>query len=230
MWEVMSECHKRQFQIIAAAQITEARISGRSESHKQITIHLENELLSLSSSFFKWINAQKFYLRAINNWLMKCVSIPQPKKNRRRRRAYDPTRDSGPPVYVTCGVWMEKLDSLNEKRVTDSIKGLASETLRFLPRQEKNLRKGLNRASSMLLKAEDGGSESTVTMLRDDASEDWVSGFDRFRSSMVGFLGQLNEYAGSSVKLYEDLKEGIEDAKSKYEQFKAQQESLPSAV
>lgn len=83
----------------------------------------------------------------------------------------------------------------------------------------------------MFLKTEDVGSESTVTMLRDDASEEWVSGFDRFRSSMVGFLGQLNEYAGSSVQLYEDLTKGIEDAKSKYQQFKAQQEAaLQSAV
>lgn len=207
MWEVMFECHKLQFQVISVAyNNTHSKISIKSDSHRQITIHLENELSSLSSSFTKWISAQKFYLQAINNWLVKCVSLPQ-KSSRRKRRvpAPPPLRNFGPPIYATCSVWLDLLDWLPSKELTDSIKSLASETSHFLPRQEKNQGKS--------------GSETAVNLLADDASEDWISGFDRFRSSLVGFLGQLNNFSENSVQMYADLKKAIQDAKIKYDEL-----------
>lgn len=207
MWEVMFECHKLQFQVISVAyNNAHSKISIKSDSHRQITIHLENELSSLSSSFTKWISAQKFYLQAINNWLVKCVSLPQ-KSSRRKRRAPPPPplRDFGPPIYATCSVWLDLLDWLPSKELTDSIKSLASETSHFLPRQEKNQGKS--------------GSETAVNLLADDASEDWISGFDRFRSSLVGFLGQLNNFSENSVQMYADLKKAIQDAKIKYDEL-----------
>lgn len=207
MWEVMFECHKLQFQVISVAyNNAHSKISIKSDSHRQITIHLENELSSLSSSFTKWISAQKFYLQAINNWLVKCVSLPQ-KSSRRKRRAPPPPplRNFGPPIYATCSVWLDLLDWLPSKELTDSIKSLASETSHFLPRQEKNQGKS--------------GSETAVNLLADDASEDWISGFDRFRSSLVGFLGQLNNFSENSVHMYADLKKAIQDAKIKYDEL-----------
>ncbi|KAK4762940.1 hypothetical protein SAY86_008708 [Trapa natans] len=52
-------------------------IRDRELQHRQITINLETELNSLSSSFSKWVNAQKSYLQAIYNWLEKCVLMLQ---------------------------------------------------------------------------------------------------------------------------------------------------------
>uniref|UniRef100_A0A5B6ZX80 DUF632 domain-containing protein n=1 Tax=Davidia involucrata TaxID=16924 RepID=A0A5B6ZX80_DAVIN len=65
MWEVMFQCHKLQFHIISIAYNNgNSKISIQSESHRQITIHLENELSSLYTSFTKWIGAQKSYVQA----------------------------------------------------------------------------------------------------------------------------------------------------------------------
>ncbi|OWM69083.1 protein ROLLING AND ERECT LEAF 2 [Punica granatum] len=226
MWEVMFECHKRQFQIISAAQIvTDLAASMRSESHRQITLNLESDLNSLAVSFVKWINAQKSYLQSIDNWLHKCVSIPQKTTRRRRGTPAPQIRKFGPPIYVTCGVWLETLDSLPTKPVTDSIKALTVETSRFLPRQDKNRGKSLSRAPSTLGRAEDG-TDSAVNKLRDDASEDWGSGFDCFRSGLVGFLGQLNDYSEAAVKKYAELNKAIENAKAVYEQFKSQSQQV----
>lgn len=206
MWEVMFECHKLQFQIISVAyNDTHSKISIKSDSHRQITIHLENELNSLSSSFTKWISAQKVYLQAINNWLVKCVSLPQKSSRRKRRLPPPPLRNFGPPIYATCAVWLDLLAELPSKDLTDSIKSLASETSHFLPRQEKNQGKS--------------GSETAVNLLADDVSEDWISGFDRFRSSLVGFLGQLNNFSERSVQKYAELKKDIQDAKIKYDKM-----------
>lgn len=220
MWEVMFECHKRQVQIISEAQIVSDRAAlMQSEYRRQTTINLETELNSLSSSFVKWINAQKSYLQAIDNWLHKCVLMPQKTTKKRRRAPAPKIRNHGPPIYVTCGVWLENLESLPTNAVTDSIKALAVETSRFLPLQEKNRGKNPNHASSTLQKAEDG-TDSAVSMLRDDASEDQGSCFDRFRSALLRFLEQLNGYSESTANKYADLDRAIKNSKSNYEQFK----------
>ncbi|KAK2641004.1 hypothetical protein Ddye_022767 [Dipteronia dyeriana] len=210
MWEVMFECHKLQYHIISVAYYNgNSRISILSDTHRQITIHLVNELSSLSSSFTKWASAQKSYLRAINNWLCKCVSLQQKSSKRKRKQAAPSLRNHGPPIYVTCGEWLdrlEKLETLKAKDVVDSVKGLAAETTRFIPHQEK--KHGKN--------ATHNGSDSAVNIMRDEISEDWISGFDRFRSSLVGFLGQLNTFSGSSATLYAELRRDIELAKTSY--------------
>ncbi|KAJ9189088.1 hypothetical protein P3X46_000419 [Hevea brasiliensis] len=213
MWVVMFECHKLQFHIISIAYTNgSAKISIQSESHRQIVILLENELNSLSSCFTKWIGAQKSYLQAINDWLFKCVLLPEkPTKKKRKQQSPSLTlRRSGPPIYVTCGTWLDKVEALPAKQVVDATKGLAGETAHLLPRQEKNQGKSANPGS---WKA-DNGSDSGINMLRDEASEDCISGFEHFRSSLEGFLGQLNNFAECSVRMYGELQKAIQDAKN----------------
>ncbi|KAJ6365541.1 hypothetical protein OIU76_030340 [Salix suchowensis] len=224
MWEVMFECHKLQFNIITIAYNNcNARLSIQSESRRQVTVHLEKELSLLSSSFMKWIGAQISYLQAINSWLFKCVSL-QHKPSRRKRRQPEPSttlRYYGPPVYVTCGVWLDKLQTLPAKEVAESIKGLVAETAHFLPRQEKSRGKSANLSS---WKA-DNGSDLAANILRDEASEDCILGFEHFQSSLEGFLGQLHKFAEDSVKMYAELVKEIQDTKSNYERVKSQQQA-----
>lgn len=224
MWEVMFECHKLQLNIITVAfNNGNAKFSIRSESHRQVTVHLEKELSSLSSSFTKWIEAQMSYLQVINSWLFKCVFFTQ-KPTKRKRKQTPPSmalRSKGPPVYATCGAWLDGLNDLPVKEVAESIRLLAAETAHFLPRQEKNQGKKSKFSS---WKA-DNGSESAVNMLRDEASEDFILGFEHFRSSLEGFLGQLNNFAEKSVEMYAKLEEEIHVVKSNYEREMSQQQA-----
>ncbi|GLT33827.1 hypothetical protein SLA2020_083850 [Shorea laevis] len=217
MWEVMLECHKRQYEIIKVAfSNVNMKISVQSESHRQMTAHLENELSSLSSSFSKWIDAQKAYLQAINNWLLKCVSIIQ-KSSKKRRHKTPLVRNYGPPIYVTVGVWLEKLESLPRRGVSDSIKDLTAEISHFLPCQEKNQGKNIGHSNATPWKG-DTISDSGVNLLRDDVSEDWNSCFDRFRNRLVKFVGQLNEFAEASAEMYAELDKNIQNAKITYKE------------
>ncbi|XP_042514897.1 protein ROLLING AND ERECT LEAF 2-like [Macadamia integrifolia] len=218
MWEMMSDYHKRQYNIIRiACNNGSVKWSLHSESHQHATSYLEYELNSLSSSFTKWINAQKAYMRAIDGWLHKCVFIQQ-KTSRRKKRLPDPSlRDLGPPIYLTCGLWLEKLEGLPTKDVSDSIKALAAETTSFLPRQEKNQGKSSNRSFMSALKAV-GNDEATGNALREEPPQDLDSGFDRFQSSLVGVLDQFNCFAESSVNMYIELQEAIRQAKNGNEQ------------
>ncbi|KAK6936277.1 protein of unknown function DUF630 [Dillenia turbinata] len=211
MWEDMLKYHKLQFQIISVAYASaNTKISIQSESRRQITVYLESELSCLSSSFMKWIGAQRSYLQAINGWLNKCVIFPEKSKKKRRVPA-PPLRNYGPPIYVTCGVWLDMLEKLPTKEVADAAKSLAAETTSFLPRQEKNQGKGPG-----LSWKTNSGDEATANMLRDEASEDWNPGLDSFRSSLAGFLDQLSNFSECSEKMYGDLKQSIQNAKAKY--------------
>ncbi|XP_057802414.1 nitrate regulatory gene2 protein-like [Salvia miltiorrhiza] len=204
MWEMMVECHKLQLHTISVSQMPgSTKIIIQSDSRRQITIHLKNELSSLSSIFTKWISAQKLYVESINKWLVKCVLLPQnnPKRNKRMRPL--PIQNTGPPIYKICGAWLEMIDTLPFKGVVDSIKDLEVEVAHFLPHQEK--------------------SQASTAMSRDEVSEDRIPALDRFRTSLAGFLGQLNNFAESSQGMFSDLQKAIEDAKSNYEQFKSQQ-------
>ncbi|XP_015973542.1 protein ROLLING AND ERECT LEAF 2 [Arachis duranensis] len=210
MWEVMFECHKLQFQIISVSyNNSHAKIAMHSELHRQITSYLEDELLFLSSSLTKWIGAQKSYLEAISGWLNKCVSFKQKSTRKRRKPQSELLREHGPPIYATCIVWLEKLNGLPVKDVVDSIKSLAADTARFLPHKEKNHGKGANHPHI--------NGESSDNLLRDDISEDWASGFDRFRLSLIRFLGQLSSLSGASVTMYADLRQAIHKAKIIYQ-------------
>ncbi|KAG5109545.1 hypothetical protein JHK82_038768 [Glycine max] len=222
MWEVMHECHKLQFQIMSAAyNNSHARITMHSELRRQITSYLENELQFLSSSFTKWIGAQKFYLEAINGWLLKCVRHEEKSSKRKRRSQFDLSYYD-PPIYVTCAVWLDKLSALPVKDVADSIKSLATDTAQFLPHQDKNQGKGAHPHMSTW-KADIGG-ESADGLLRDDISEDWVAGLDQFRRSLIRFLSQLNNLSGCSVKMYTELRQAIREVKN-YQRLNSQSQN-----
>ncbi|TKY57073.1 serine carboxypeptidase 2 [Spatholobus suberectus] len=223
MWEVMHECHKLQFDIMSVANNnSHARITMHSELRRQITAYLEDELHFLSSSFTKWIGAQESYLKAINGWLHKCVSI-QENSSKRKRRPQPQLRDCGPPIYATCEVWLDKLSTLPAKEVADSIKSLVAHTAQFLPHQDKNKGKGAHPHMSTW-KADIGG-ESADGLLRDDISEDWVTGLDRFRDSLTQFLHQLNSLSGCSVNMYTELRQAIQEAKSNYHRLNSQSQN-----
>lgn len=219
MWELMSECHSLQFTIISVAHNNcNAKITIR----RQKTVYLQNELGSLSSSFMKWIAAQKFYLQAINNWLYKCVSIPQ-KTSKRKGRAQPPSiRNFGPPIYETCGVWLEMLDSLPTKEVTDSIRGLAAEVSSFLPREEKSQKKIGKWPHPSSSNADNACDPAYDILLSNEAPEECTAHFHHIQSRLMDVLCQLNNYAESSVKKYAELEKAIQDAKNRYEQLKSQ--------
>lgn len=208
MWEVMFDCHKLQLHIISIAHSPgNMKILIQSDSRRQIAIHLEHELSSLSSSFTKWMVSQKAYVEAIDKWLHKSVFLREKSSRRKRKQQPVPLRNHGPPIYTTCSVWLEMFDSLPTKEVSDAIKGLAAEISHLLPRQEKHQGKGGNHRHGI------DGDPGLKTPLRDDSPEDWIAGFDRFRTSLAFFLSQLNNFSESSVKMFTQLQKAIQEAK-----------------
>ncbi|XP_024976332.1 nitrate regulatory gene2 protein isoform X2 [Cynara cardunculus var. scolymus] len=219
MWEVMHECHKSQFLIIAAVQNNaHTKVLLQSDSGHQITVYLESELSTLSSSFTKWIGAQKAYVQSLDGWLHKCVPLQQ--STRKKRRNQPSLRDYGPPIYVTCGVWLDKLENLPTKEVSDSIKDLAAEIDHFLPQQEKG--QGVHHRSMPWQHVNKKDDPAGVNLLREEVSEDRNVSFDRLRSRLEAFLAQLSKFSGLSVEMFTDLQKAIQEKKSRYAQIHSQ--------
>ncbi|KAI3795888.1 hypothetical protein L1987_38548 [Smallanthus sonchifolius] len=210
MWEVMHECHKNQFLIISSIhKNTLTKISLQSDTHRQITVYLESELSTLSSSFTKWIGAQKIYVQSLNGWLNKCVPL-QPVRKKRRQPSL---RDFGPPIYVTCGVWLEKLETLPTKEVANAIKDLAAEIDHFLPRQEKV--KGGHHLTPWQ-RVNNSDDPAGVNLLQEEVLEDRNANFDRIKSRLEGFLGRLSNFSGLSLEMFTDLQNAIQEKKNHY--------------
>ncbi|XP_071736247.1 uncharacterized protein [Rutidosis leptorrhynchoides] len=212
MWEVMHECHKEQFLIISSInKNTHTKISIQSDMHRQITVHLESELSTLSSSFTKWIGSQKSYVQSLDGWLHKCV--PPQQSTKKKRRQPPSLRDYGPPIYVTCGVWLDNLKTLPTKEVADSCKNLAAAIGHFLPRQEKS--KGAHRHSLP-------GDPAGESLLPEEGLEDRNASFDRVKSRLEDFVGQLSKFSGLSVDMFVDLQKAIQDKKNIYARIHSQ--------
>lgn len=207
---MMYECHKLQVHIISIAYS-----NGNPKLSVHTDSHLEDDLSNLASSFTKWTHTLKTYVHSINDWLHKCVPIEE-KSSKKKRRVPLPSqqqvlRSKGPPIYTTCGGWLDSLDKLPTKEVTDTIKGLASEVSRFLPRQERMQgRKGAH-------EGDDPDPELELMLSHREAFEEGNTGYDQFRSSLVIFMSQMSGFAEHSMKMYAKLQTSIEDAKRNYE-------------
>eukprot|EP00268_Persea_americana_P015805 TRINITY_DN1743_c0_g1_i3.p1 TRINITY_DN1743_c0_g1~~TRINITY_DN1743_c0_g1_i3.p1 ORF type:complete len:785 (-),score=173.33 TRINITY_DN1743_c0_g1_i3:708-3062(-) len=220
MWEMMLKSHKLQYSIILIAYNNgSSKISIQSESHRQATIHLENELKALSASFINWIGAHKFYLVAIDSWLKKCNSHQQQKSSRGRQLHLQFSHrrfvELEPPIFIICSEWLNVVKGLEVKGVADSIKELVAVTARYLPQKDETLRKNRSSTFSSVPWKVDG-SNGTVHTDRNEATVDWNSGFPGLKSSLEGFFNELKDIADSSVKKYADLRLKIEEAHSKY--------------
>ncbi|OIW16463.1 hypothetical protein TanjilG_19179 [Lupinus angustifolius] len=75
MWKSMLECHHCQCEAIKEARILGSVGSRKKggDSHLMATKQLEQELINWTFQFSSWISAQKGYVRALNNWLLKCL-------------------------------------------------------------------------------------------------------------------------------------------------------------
>ncbi|KAG6526546.1 hypothetical protein ZIOFF_016536 [Zingiber officinale] len=78
-WTVLSKCHHIQCQAISEAKNLDSIIDGvKLNDHMDEIKRLEMAIVDLDVHFSGWVNAQRSYLKSLNDWLMKGVcSIPE---------------------------------------------------------------------------------------------------------------------------------------------------------
>ena len=127
----MLECHRGQCQVIQEARNLDSISSHKlSDAHLEATLRLERDLLQWTSMFSGWITAQKGYVRALNNWLVKCL-LYEPEETADGIAPFSPGRVGAPPAFVICNQWSQAMDRISEKEVVDSMRAFAMSIFRL---------------------------------------------------------------------------------------------------
>ncbi|XP_047944468.1 protein ALTERED PHOSPHATE STARVATION RESPONSE 1-like [Salvia hispanica] len=163
-WKIMLESHEIQSKIIFEVTTFSCPSYRKfcSENHRLATLQLETELRNWRSCFMEYLSAQKRYAEALFGWLSKFVA-PEVEFYSRGRASALPCRLNGPPLLVLCHDWLESMNNLPEKAVSDAIRS-CSRDVRALwlqqgeellqKRKADSLSKGLDRKTSAFQKAE----------------------------------------------------------------------------
>ncbi|KAL9662537.1 hypothetical protein QQ045_027370 [Rhodiola kirilowii] len=134
---------------------------------------------------------------AFDGWLLKCVLFPE--KSLRKIKRHQPVsiREYGPPIITTCRNWLEGLEKFPIKDLSNSVQTVVAKFSRLLPPQQKH----------------HGDNGKAI------ASSIWLSNFDNLLSTLMQFFCQHKLLSESSVNMYKELDNSIEEATRNYDQL-----------
>ncbi|KAG5248008.1 nitrate regulatory gene2 protein [Salix suchowensis] len=233
MWKSMLECHHIQCQAIREARGLGSIVSGKklSDDHSNDILQLERELLSWISSFSCWVGAQRGYVRALNNWLVKCL-LYEPEETPDGIVPFSPGRMGAPPVFVICNQWAQAMDRVSGKEVVDAMRIFAMSVFQLWEHEKLEMRqrlvtnKDLERKARNLdredqkIQKEIQALDKKVVLVAGDgnslsATENIVYQSDTSNSSLQGILQCIFEamerFTADSMKAYEELVQRSEE-------------------
>jgi hypothetical protein len=144
MWSVMLECHQIQLHAISQAKNIDSMIDAAKfgDDHMDLIKRLELQLLDWTACFAAWVNAQKSYVRTLNEWLREGV-IYVPEVTDDGTPPFSPGRLGGPPVFVICNSWAAGVARISEKEVVEAMQAFASNVLKLWERHRSEQRQGM---------------------------------------------------------------------------------------
>ncbi|XP_054778070.1 protein ROLLING AND ERECT LEAF 2-like [Prosopis cineraria] len=215
MWKSMLECHRIQCETIRDARSV-GWIGCRKKSGvgDEATKQLERELINWTFQFSSWISAQKRYVRALNNWLLKCLL--------QELEETSPGRMEAPGVFVICNRWCQAMERISEKAVLEIMYVFTRGVLQIWERErmeimlDKDVGRNVEREEQKLQKQIQAAKQKMVMAYREvnnslSHSEDIIYDDDEGNGSTViqARLQQIFEamenFTGMSARLYEEL-------------------------
>ncbi|KAL3613859.1 hypothetical protein CASFOL_041933 [Castilleja foliolosa] len=231
MWKSMLECHHNQCQAISEAKRLDAIAFRKhfNDSQLEATQQLEHELINWTMRFSYWVGAQKGYVRALNNWLMKCL-LYVPEETADGIVPFSPSRIGAPPVFIICNQWWQSLERVSEKEVIDSMREFASNVLQLWDRDKAEMRqrmskderkiKNLDKEDQKIQKEIQALDKRVVLISTDEMHlnghvvyQSETSKGGSLQASLQHVLEAMERFASNSVKVYEELLQRIEEGK-----------------
>lgn len=230
MWKSMLECHHNQCQAIQEAKRLDAIALQKhfTDAHFEATRQLQHDLINWTLWFSHWVGALKGYVRALNNWLMKCL-LYIPEETADGIAPFSPGRMGAPAVFVVCNQWSQSLDRISEKEVVDSMREFASNVLQLWDRDKAEMRQRMvaNKDERKLksLEKEDQKIQREIQSLEkrmvlipasdsDAGRVVYQSETTKGRSlqaSLQHVLEAMGNFTRNSLKIYEELVQRMED-------------------
>ncbi|CAL9781759.1 unnamed protein product [Musa acuminata subsp. burmannicoides] len=207
MWKAMLECHHAQFITITLAYLTRSSTAAAlGEPYRQALSHLINEMGYFSHTFSIWVSAYKSYVEALSTWLQKCVLHPQ-ERRKGRRVIFPPHQALSPPIFVLCNGWLLGLKSLPSKDLCDSIEEIMSILHDSFEQPTEAEQAGKMADEPENCRGFDG------KQVRDCGRH---SNLDELKTGLTRLFDRLTKFSETSLKVHEDVKQGIEIASIAY--------------
>ncbi|KAA3460888.1 DUF632 domain-containing protein/DUF630 domain-containing protein [Gossypium australe] len=233
MWKSMLECHRNQCQVVREAKTLGLIGSGKklSDDHLKATLQFEHELISWTIRFSSWIDAQKGYVRGLNNWLLKCLYY-EPEVTDDGVAPFSPSRIGAPPIFVICNQWSQAMDRISEREVINSMRVLVTDVLQLWEQDKSEMHrrmmanKDLERKARNLdredqkLQKDIQALDKKIVLVSGDGSSLSVAGnvvyqSETSNSSLQGGLQRIFEamekFSSESSKVYEELLQRVKE-------------------
>ncbi|KAG9158312.1 hypothetical protein Leryth_000442 [Lithospermum erythrorhizon] len=208
MWKAMLECHHSQYIILSLAYHAKQPSAGipQADAQKLIMAELQEEMECFGLSFADWINSLTLYVEGLNSWLQNCILLPQERS--RGRRAFSPRRLLGPPIFVLCRDLSSGIKSLPSQEVIDAVRSFLYD-LRHQPGEA-------HKKETTPEPNENGDSE-----VKADENSDRSPNLSSMHISLTKVLDQLTKFSEASRKMFEDVKQKCETARTSYLNYRA---------
>ncbi|CAL9215683.1 unnamed protein product [Arabidopsis halleri] len=204
MWISMLDCHSRQFRVIAEAKkLDKMTIKENLDLYQlELAMELKLELRNWNLSLSNWIDAQAQYVKALNNWLMRCL----------RQEPQEPTPDLSeePPLFGAINSWSQTLErSHGEKEFTEAVYTILMHVNRQVEKQRMELEeqrnvngsvKDIERKLMMLEKEEQKMQRKMKTVPSVE-----LMGSLNLKSNMEHIFKSMEKLATNSKQTYEEL-------------------------
>ncbi|KAL8092166.1 uncharacterized protein LOC141689222 [Apium graveolens] len=241
LWKAMLDCHQSQRQAIGAARQLDDIVSNRysSDAHLEATLQLEQELLNWVFRFSCWVASQKGYVRALNNWLLKCL-LYEPEETADGIAPFSPGRMGAPPVFVICNQWSQALDAISEKEVVETMRYFAAAVLQLWERDKVEMRQRMTVNGETELKVKNleredqkihkeiqeldkrivlvSGVGNSLSVAGQVVYQNETSSNTSFQLSMQRIFEAMEKFTASSLKVYEELLQRSEELRLSGEQ------------
>ncbi|KAL7131140.1 hypothetical protein ABFS83_13G178800 [Erythranthe nasuta] len=129
MWQTMHKCHKLQNHISQQLNhLTEQQSpEPTSESRQQAAAQLQREVTSWYHSFCKLVKFQREYLRALCKWVLLTNSLQD---------INTPRSSNSSTIHTLTEKWLQELDKLPDKMVSEAINSLLSSVHSIIVQQQ----------------------------------------------------------------------------------------------
>lgn len=120
IWKDMQECYKLQYQKIVETKALDVSTFNVKPCNANIeaALNLKSELQKWILSFLDWIQAQKSLVKALNDWLVRCLMY-EPEEILDGSTPFD-----APHVFVICNKWSKVMGNISEKNVIEAVNGI----------------------------------------------------------------------------------------------------------
>ncbi|GMP26147.1 hypothetical protein CsSME_00002720 [Camellia sinensis var. sinensis] len=210
MWKTMLECHHAQYITISLAYQTKSSTgTPQGDTQRQIMIQLEDEIECFGLSFANWINSHTTYVEALNGWLQNCIL--QPRERSKSRKPFSPRRVVAPPIFVLFRDWSAGIKGLPSEELSDSIKAFLCDLRNSIRQQAEKLQEEQKKL--------DSNNNGEPECKNDEKNDDRSSNLSCVNTSLAKVLEQLTRFSEASLKMYEDIRQKSETARTTYSNY-----------